>query len=312
MIDYEAFHSRQQHSLRYSVSCQGVGLHSGAPVTLTLHPAEVDAGITFIRSDLPHSSPIPAHVSLVSETRLGTSLKNANASVATVEHLMAALWGMGVDNVRITLDGPEVPIMDGSSEPFISLIEQAGLKRQPAPRQFIKILEPVKVEIGGSHLELLPYDGFRLEIEVTYNHPQIGKQVADIDFTESHFTETLSEARTFGFAHEVEALRQMGLARGGSLANAIVLDETSILNAEGLRFDDEFVRHKALDCVGDLFLAGYRLQGLVRAIKPGHQINTALAEALLRQPYKWQLVEKEEFSATPFPKLFEATQPVFA
>ncbi len=290
----DAFLSPRQHTLQRSITCEGVGLHSGAPVTLTLHPAAVDSGIVFYRSDIANSPAIPAKAAQVSETRLGTSLTMQGVSVATVEHLMAALWGLGVDNAVVTLNGPEVPIMDGSSEPFIELISEAGLKRQSAPRQFIEVLAPVMVEMGGSRIEILPYEGFRLQIEVDYSHPQIGRQTADYDFTECRFTETLAEARTFGFAHEVEALKKMGLARGGSLENAIVLDETSILNKEGLRFDDEFVRHKALDCLGDLFLSGHRLKGMVRAVKPGHQINTAMAAALLSQPHKWQLVEAEE------------------
>jgi UDP-3-O-[3-hydroxymyristoyl] N-acetylglucosamine deacetylase len=277
----------------------GVGLHSGQPVTLMAQPAPAGSGIVFSRVDVPHSKPIPAHASKVSETRLGTSLQGEGASVATVEHLMAAFWGMGIDNAYVMLDGPEVPIMDGSSEPFIEMIKLAGLKTQNRARQILEITETVTVEIGSSKLEIAPYRGFCLDIAIDYNHPKIRSQSATYDFAECQFEEALSEARTFGFAHEVEALKQMGLARGGSLQNAIVLDETDILNAEGLRSEDEFVRHKALDCLGDLFLCGYRIQGRVTAVKPGHQINTTTAQALLQQPQKWNLLEAQDLSALP-------------
>lgn len=293
MATENAFHSHLQHTLQRPIQCAGVGLHSGQQVTLIIQPAPAGSGIVFSRVDVPHSKPIAAHASKVSETRLGTSLQGEGASVATVEHLMAAFWGLGVDNAYVMLDGPEVPIMDGSSEPFIEMIKQVGLRTQNRPRQVIEITESIRVEIGGSKLEVQPYSGFRLDIAIDYSHPKIRSQSASYDFSECQFEEALSEARTFGFAHEVEALKAMGLARGGSLDNAIVLDETDILNAEGLRSEDEFVRHKALDCVGDLFLAGYRMHGLVTAVKPGHQINTAMAQALLQQPQKWRLVEME-------------------
>jgi UDP-3-O-[3-hydroxymyristoyl] N-acetylglucosamine deacetylase len=302
MKKQNAFHSPYQHRLKRVAVCEGVGLHTGTPVKLSLHPAPADTGIIFYRSDLPGSSAIPARAAQVSETRLGTSLTANGISIATVEHLMAALWGMGIDNALITLNGPEVPIMDGSSQPFITLIRKAGLKRQSAPRQFLEVTAPVSVEMGDSRLEILPYDGFRLDIEVDYTHPEIGRQFAAYDFSRDSFADSLSRARTFGFAHEVEALKKMGLARGGSLANAIVLDETRILNEEGLRFDDEFVRHKALDCLGDLFLTGYRLRGRILARKPGHQINTMLANTLLENRQKWQLAEFAE--ASPAHSLF--------
>lgn len=308
------FHSPYQHRLKRVAVCEGVGLHTGAMVKLSLHPAPADTGIVFYRSDLPGSPAIPARAAQVSETRLGTSLTANGVSVATVEHLIAALWGMGVDNALITLNGPEVPIMDGSSEPFMALLRKVGLKRQSAPRQFLEVTAPVSAELGDSRLEILPHDGFRLEIEVDYAHPEIGRQFAACDFSRDSFADSLARARTFGFAHEVEALKTMGLARGGSLANAIVLDETRVLNEEGLRFDDEFVRHKALDCLGDLFLTGYRLRGRILARKPGHQINTMLAQRLLDQRHKWQLVEMTETAPafTLFPSLPRLTAGVEA
>lgn len=310
-----AFHSHLQHTLKRPVQCQGIGLHSGKVVTLTVEPAPAGSGITFMRSDLPQSQTIRAQADFVSETRLGTSLKAADGtSVATIEHLMAAFWGLGVDNALVTLDAPEVPIMDGSAEPFIEMLNMVGLKSQNRARSIMKITEAVTVEMGSSKLEFLPHhtNGLKIEIAVDYNHPQIGKQSADYDFSENFFSDTLAEARTFGFVHEVEMLKQMGLARGGSLSNAIVLNETEVLNPEGLRSADEFVRHKALDLVGDLFLSGYRIHGLIRATKPGHQINTAMAATLLQQPQKWDLVEAKAYCAVPARSLRDhvATQAV--
>lgn len=293
----EPFSSSRQHTLKQAVQCAGIGLHSGKTVTLMIEPAAPHTGIVFHRRDLPESLPIKANPDFVSETRLGTTLKGTDGTtVATVEHLMAAFWGMGVDNAYVTLDGPEIPIMDGSSEPFMEMLAIVGLKKQKAARRFLKITEAVSIEMGSSKLEFLPSHSpsLQVEIEVAYNHPQIGQQAAHYDFSDVSFSEALAEARTFGFAHEVEMMKQMGLARGGSLQNAIVLDEQKVLNPEGLRSEDEFVRHKALDLVGDLFLCGYRIQGLVRAVKPGHQINTAMAAALLQQPQKWDVVEHDD------------------
>lgn len=289
MTQLNPFHSDKQHTLQHPVRCKGIGLHSGETVLMTLYPADADAGIVFVRGDLPTLSEIPARAGFVSETRLGTTLTNEEGvSISTVEHLMAALWGAGVDNARIMVEGPELPIMDGSSAPFIALIQEAGLIEQEASRRMIEVLEPMELKLGESYLKLRPYDGFAVDIEVEYNHPSIKKQMARYDFGKCRFDEALSSARTFGFAHEVEMMRQMGLARGGSLENAIVLGEDTVLNPEGLRFDDEFVRHKALDLVGDLFLAGYRLKGRVEAVKPGHQINTMMAQAMLDQPENWR------------------------
>jgi len=288
-----AFHSPWQHTLARPVSCEGIGLHSGDKVMVTLYPAEENSRIVLVRGDVPEMPSFPADAALVTETKLGTTLSTASGvSVATVEHLMAALWGAGVDNVRIIVDGPEVPIMDGSSAPFIAMIEEAGLKKQQQKRQYLEVLEPIELSIGESRLRLMPDEDFVVDIAVEYNHPTINRQAAQYNFAQAGFAEALSQARTFGFAHEVELMRSMGLARGGSLDNAIVLGEDGVLNPEGLRFDDEFVRHKALDLVGDLFLCGYRIQGRVEAFKPGHQINTAMAQALLQNPERWALVTK--------------------
>lgn len=308
-LSTHAFHSPLQHTVKKPVQCQGIGLHSGKTVTLTIEPAPAGSGIRFTRVDIAGSQPVKAHPLYVNETRLGTTLRGEDGtSVATVEHLMAAFWGMGVDNAHVLLDGPEIPIMDGSAEPFMEMLGVVGLKTQREPRRFMKITEAVTVEMGSSKLEFLPSAtaGLQVEIDVEYSHPQIGHQSGNYDFSDSSFSETLAEARTFGFAHEVEMMKQMGLARGGSLQNAIVLDEHKVLNPEGLRSEDEFVRHKALDLVGDLFLCGYRIHGLVRAVKPGHQINTAMASTLLLQPQKWDVVELTEVSAPQ-----QTTAPLF-
>jgi UDP-3-O-[3-hydroxymyristoyl] N-acetylglucosamine deacetylase len=293
-----AFHATHQHTVAKPVQCRGVGLHSGAVVTLTIHPASSDTGILFQRVDLPNSPIVPASAANVSETRLGTTIRTQHASVSTIEHLMASLWGVGVDNALITLNGAEVPIMDGSSEPFVEMLQMVGLKEQHAPRRLIKIKEAIRVESGESSVEIVPLatasQGFELDIRIAYDHPEIRSQKACYDFTECSFEDALAEARTFGFAEEVEQLKKIGLARGGSLHNAIVLDKNTVLNSEGLRSVDEFVRHKALDCVGDFFLAGYRIIGKVYAVKPGHQLNTALAQAILQHPRKWELVLAEE------------------
>ncbi len=297
----QAFYSGYQHTLSKAVQCEGVGLHSGKIVQLTIKPAAVNTGIRFIRQDIAGSQSILASAAFVSETRLGTTLRGADGtSVATVEHLMAALWGMGVDNAEILLDGMEVPIMDGSSEPFMEMLALAGLRRQKAARRYLKVTSPISIAMGESRLELLPEETsqLQLEIDVEYKHPEIGRQSAHYDFRDASFSETLAEARTFGFAHEVEMMKQLGLARGGSLQNAIVLDETRVLNPEGLRSEDEFVRHKALDLVGDLFLSGYRVLGKIKATKPGHQINTALALALQQQPHCWEVVEGKAQDST--------------
>jgi UDP-3-O-[3-hydroxymyristoyl] N-acetylglucosamine deacetylase len=280
-----AFHASSQHTVADVIHCEGVGLHTGAPVYMAIYPAAENHGIQFIRSDVTRAKPIPARADLVTETQLGTTLQRDGANkISTVEHLMAALWGLGVDNARIVVDGPEVPIMDGSSAPFIALIEATGLREQAEERQFLEITEKVTLQQGDSELTLLPHDGFCVEIEIDYDHPQIARQLARYDFSHCNFDETLSAARTFGFAREVEQLRAMGLARGGSLENAVVLGDDGILNPEGLRFDDEFVRHKALDCVGDLYLTGRYIRGKVIARKPGHTINTAMARELLTTP----------------------------
>lgn len=294
-------HWESQHSLKREISCTGVGLHSGADVCLTLRPADADTGIVFVRTDVEAAKAvIPAAYHLVKDTRLGTSLVNDHGTgVSTIEHLMAALWGCGVDNVVVELDSPEVPIMDGSSEPFMFLIESAGLRTQDAPRRAIKITRPVTVHMDDATLTLEPHDGFAMDVEIDFAHKAIARQHAVYDFSNMTFRQMLSRARTFGFAHEVEQLRKLGLARGGSLKNAVVIGEEGVLNAEGLRFSDEFVRHKALDCIGDLLLAGAPIIGRVVARRPGHGINNKALHALFADRSAWEYVTLAEEAAIP-------------
>lgn len=281
-----------QRTLQHPVTCIGVGLHSGDNVKLSLKPAAADTGIVFVRTDVDAEiADVPARYDMVTETKLGTTLTNEHGTKAcTVEHLMAALWGCGIDNARIELDGPEVPIMDGSSEPFVFLIECAGTVVQNAPRVAIEILRDIEVTDGDSTVLLQPSNGLTLDISIAFDHDSIGKQRDTYDFTRTNFKQALCRARTFGFAQDVEKLRAMGLARGGSLDNAVVLNESEIMNPEGLRYDDEFVRHKALDCVGDYFLACGHIQGHIRTHRPGHCINNALLHALFSDPANYRIV----------------------
>lgn len=282
----------RQHTLARAVTCTGVGLHSGAPVTMVLEPAEADSGISFLRTDVAKGTGhVPARYDLVVDTKLGTRLANSHGTtVSTIEHLMAALWGCGIDNLRVVLDGPEVAIMDGSSEPFIFLIESAGVQVQNAPRRAIEVLKAVTATVGDATVTLQPYDGYAIDIDIEFPHPAIAAQCASYDFSKITFQQMLSRARTFGFEQEVEYLRSIGLARGGSLHNAIVIGKEGVLNREGLRFNDEFVRHKALDVVGDLYLAGAPLLARVVASHPGHTINNQILRTLFADASAWKEV----------------------
>jgi UDP-3-O-[3-hydroxymyristoyl] N-acetylglucosamine deacetylase len=272
------------------VSCEGVGVHSGARVSLTMRPAPVDGGIVFARVDESEfTRRIPAHVDNVTTTRLGTTIANAaGVSVATVEHVLAALFGMGVDNCLVEVDAAEVPILDGSSEPFVEMIESVGLRAQGAPRRVIEILKPVEARLGDKRAALEPHDGFELDVTVDFESRAIGRQRVVMDCGPESFAQELGAARTFGFLHQVEALRAAGLAQGGSMDNAVVIDGDAILNDGGLRYDDEFARHKALDAVGDLALAGAPLRGRYVADQSGHELNVALVRALLADASAWR------------------------
>lgn len=279
-----------QHTIAAPASFVGLGLHTGQHIRACVKPAGPDAGVTFIRTDiLDRDNRIPARGEAVSETRLGTVVSNsAGASVSTIEHLMAALAALGVDNASIELDGPEVPVMDGSSEPFVDMIDRAGLRRQDAPRRYIEILESVEVVDGDRRASLSPADRFEMSFEIDFDSDAIGRQRLDLVLDETGFRNELADARTFGFAHEVEALHRAGLARGGSMDNVVVIDGDQVMNPEGLRRPDEFVRHKALDALGDLYLLGAPLIGRFEGVKSGHELNNALVRALLARPQAWR------------------------
>jgi UDP-3-O-[3-hydroxymyristoyl] N-acetylglucosamine deacetylase len=284
-----------QHTIAAPVSCAGVSLHTGDMVDMLIKPAAENTGIVFVRRDVEESrNVVPATYDRVTETTLGTTIANEHGvTVSTIEHVMAALWGAGIDNATIELDGPEVPIMDGSSEPFIFLIDCAGRREQNVAKRVIEVLKPVTVQEKDSTATLSPREGFVLDITIDFPHKLINRQQATYDFAATSFKQALCRARTFGFARDVEKMRSMGLALGGSLHNAIVLADEGILNEGGLRYNDEFVRHKALDCVGDYFLAGGMIHGNVETLRPGHGINNKLLRALFADPSNYRLVEAE-------------------
>ena len=286
----------RQHTLKNSICCSGIALHSGEKVTVSLHPAEPDTGITFLRADLDVADAvIPARFDAVSDTRLCTSLSNeSGVSVATVEHLMAALAGCGLDNVSVVVTGPELPIMDGSAEPFVFLIDCAGIVVQDAPRRAIQVLKTVEVSEGDSSVRIEPWNGSSLSIELDFETAVIGRQSTFLDLMSDDFKNNFSRARTFGFLHEVEALQTAGLARGGSMENAVVISGDKVLNEGGLRYDDECARHKALDCVGDLYLCGGPVIGHFHGVRPGHAINNKALRALFADESAWTTVRMDE------------------
>jgi UDP-3-O-[3-hydroxymyristoyl] N-acetylglucosamine deacetylase len=278
-----------QRTLRRSVSCAGIGLHSGNKVTLSLKPAPADFGIRFRRTDLGGAE-IPATVQHLAGIQYATGLARDTGSVDTVEHLLAALVSLGIDNAIVELNTPEVPIMDGSAAPFIYLINEAGVKRLNRPRKYLKIRQPIALSRGDKRIAVYPSDHFKVTYSIVFDHPLLRHQSRTIRLTEESFIEEIAPARTFGFLKEVEMLRQQGLALGGSLENAIVIGETGVLN-NALRFDDEFVRHKILDVIGDLALVGHRIIGHVVAHRGGHALHTAFAAKMLEETAAWELVE---------------------
>src|SRR5678815_3577192 len=282
----------KQRTLKSKIKTTGVGLHTGARVELTLRPAHPETGIVFHRIDLPGSAAIPGEARNVGDTRLSSSLSKDGASVSTVEHLMSALAGLGIDNVHVDVAGPELPIMDGSAGPFVVLLQSAGIVEQKAPKRYLRIVSPVEIRDGDKWARFEPFDGFKLDFTIDFPHPVFGTENRHviIDFAEHSYVKEVARARTFGFMQDVEAMRSAGLALGGSLQNAIVLDETRVLNTEGLRYDNEFVKHKVLDAIGDLYLLGRPLIGQYTAFKPGHALNNALARALLARTDAWDLV----------------------
>ena len=280
-----------QRTVRRQISCVGIGLHSGNKVHLSLKPAAAGSGIRFRRTDIGDHE-VPATVQHLAGIQLATGLARNDVSVETVEHLMAALVAMGVDNVLIELNSPEVPIMDGSAAPFIYLIHEAGVRKLTAPRQYLKIVRPIAISRGDKRIALYPSDHFKVTYSISYDHPLLRHQSRTLRITEESFIEEVAPARTFTFLKDVEMLRQNGLALGGSLDNAIVLGETGLLN-NALRFEDEFVRHKILDAVGDLALVGYPVIGHLVAHRAGHALHTEFATKVLEETHAWRLVEAQ-------------------
>ena len=304
-----------QRTLRRPVSCSGIGLHSGNKVTLSLKPAPADYGIRFQRSDLGGLE-IPATVTHLGGIRLATGLTREAVSVETVEHLLAALTALGIDNCIVELNTPEVPIMDGSAAPFVYLIlNESGVRRLSAPKKFLKVLRPISLSQGDKRIALYPSDHFKVTYSISFDHPLIRHQSRTMKITDETFVEEIAPARTFGFLKEVEMLRQRGLALGGSLDNAIVLGETGVLNQNALRFEDEFVRHKILDAIGDLSLVGYPVIGHLVAHRAGHALHTAFAARILEEVDAWRLVEAstgQTLSPIPAPAAAPAAAPRLA
>ena len=291
----------KQRTLKKQISATGVGLHNGEKVTLTLKPAATDTGIVFKRADLPGAPTIQAQPDAVRDTRMCSALEHNGARVSTVEHLMSALAGLGVDNVMIEVNASEIPIMDGSAGPFIYLLQQAGVVEQPAAKKFIKINKLIEVKEDDKWVKFEPYHGFKMDFTIDFAHPVFENSGSNvkIDFKDNSYIKEISRARTFGFMHEVEYLRANGLARGGSLDNAIVLDEYRILNRDGLRYEDEFAKHKVLDAIGDLYMLGHPLLGAFTAYKSGHALNNALLIALLADPDAWEFATFEHIEEAP-------------
>jgi UDP-3-O-[3-hydroxymyristoyl] N-acetylglucosamine deacetylase len=282
----------RQRTLKNSIQANGVGLHTGEKVYLTLHPSAPDTGVVFRRIDLDPVVEIPAKAENVGDTMLSTTLIKEGARVSTVEHLLSALAGMGIDNLIIDVSAPEIPIMDGSAAPFVFLLQSAGIEEQDAPKKFIRVKRPVTVEQEGKKATFKPFDGFKINFAIDFDHPVFKNQTlnASIDFSTTSFVKEVSRARTFGFMHEFEYLRAKGLARGGSLDNAIVVDDSQIVNEDGLRFEDEFVKHKILDAIGDLYLMGNSIIGEFDAHKSGHGLNNASLLALIAEKDAWEMV----------------------
>lgn len=282
----------RQRTISKSISTHGIGLHSGETVALSFHPLPVDQGIYFERSDLTGTPKIPAEAFLVKDTMMSSNLVKGEVRIGTVEHLLSAVAGLGLDNLLIRVSAPEIPIMDGSALPFIELLLEAGIKEQAAAKKFLKITAPVRVEVDDKWAELLPFEGYQLNFEIDFDHPAFDRnhQKASLDFSTQNFISQLSLARTFGFLKDIEQLRQHNLALGGSMDNAIVLDDERILNEEGLRISDEFVRHKILDAIGDLYLIGYPIIGQFNAFKSGHALNNILVKQVLASPDCFEFV----------------------
>ncbi len=282
----------KQRTPKKVIQATGVGLHSGEKVMLTLRPAPVNTGIIFRRIDLDPIVEIPASYEYVSDTMLCTSLQHQGIRVATVEHLLSALAGLGIDNAYVDLNSPEIPIMDGSAAPFVFLIQSAGIREQDAPKRFIKILKPIRIEEAGKSVQLTPHKSFRVSFTIDFDHPVFNDKPkkAVFDFSETSYVREVCRARTFGFLSDYEKLRECDLAKGGSLDNAVVVDDYRVINEDGLRFDDEFVKHKVLDAIGDLYLLGSSLIGAFDGYKSGHELNNRLLRVLVQEQDAWEVV----------------------
>jgi UDP-3-O-[3-hydroxymyristoyl] N-acetylglucosamine deacetylase len=286
----------RQRTLKATVSTVGIGLHSGKKVAMTLRPAPSNTGIVFRRVDMSPPALLELHPERVGDTLLCTALIDGNTKVATVEHLLSALAGLGIDNLYIDLDAPEIPIMDGSAAPFLYLLLSTGIEELKAPKRFIRIKKPIEARKGEGWARLLPYDGFKASFEIAFNHPAVNAtmQTIEIDFSRQAYASEIARARTFGFMRDVELLRSRNLGLGGSLENAIVLDEYRVLNQEGLRYNDEFIRHKILDAIGDLYTLGHGIIGAFHGYKAGHAINNLLVRELLQQREAWEMVTLDD------------------
>ena len=291
----------RQRTFKNVIRATGVGLHTGEKIRLALHPAPVDHGIVFRRVDLDPVVDLKAHAANVGDTMLSTSIGLDECRVSTVEHLLSAMAGLGIDNAVVEVDGPEIPIMDGSAGPFVFLIQSAGIVNQDAPKKFIRILREVTVTDGDKSATFTPFEGFKVVFSIDFDHPVFKDRTlaAEVDFSSTSFVKEVSRARTFGFAHEVEYLRSRGLARGGSLENAVIIDKYDILNEDGLRSEDEFVKHKMLDAIGDLYLLGHSLIGEFNAHKSGHGLNNQLLRKLLKEPNAWEFATYDEGDEAP-------------
>ena len=290
-----------QRTLKNSIRATGVGLHTGKKVLMTLRPAEADTGIVFRRTDLAHPVDIRAQAENVGDTTLGTTLGKGESRVSTVEHLLSAFAGLGIDNAIVEVSAAEVPIMDGSAGPFVFLLQSAGIEEQHQPKRFIRVKKRLRVEDGDKWARFDPYDGFKVNFEIEFDHPTFKKhsQVASMDFSTTSFLREISRARTFGFMRDLESLRARNLALGGNLDNAIVLDDFRVLNEDGLRYEDEFVKHKILDAIGDMQVAGHPLLAAYTSFKGGHALNNKLLRALLADPEAFEFVTFDDERAAP-------------
>ena len=290
----------KQRTLASQIKAAGIGLHTGKKISLHLKPAQSDSGIIFQRTDV-NSRPIKASLENVFDTRLSTSLSNSEVKISTVEHLLSALAGLGIDNALVELDGPEVPIMDGSARPFVFMIQSAGIKEQNSPKKFIKIKKNIRVEQDEKWAMIEPFDGFKVAFTIDFNHPAFDQtlQSSEINFSSVSYLSQVSRARTFGFVKDIEKLRKSNLALGGSVNNAVVIDDYKVINDEGVRFQDEFVKHKILDAIGDLYLLGHGLIGSFSAYKSGHHLNNMLLMELLNNQDAWEEVTIDDISKSP-------------